>query len=71
MAITMIAVVTMFAAPLTGVAFASETGSDPGAVGTVTECKCPPGNHYGHCKGKGKHKGHHKKAHECEEHAAH
>lgn len=62
-AVVMIVAVTMLGAPLAGVAHASETGGETGAM---MECKCPPGNHYGHCDGKGKHKGLHKKGHHCE-----
>lgn len=62
-----IAVVTVFGAPFSGVAHASTAGE----TGVVTECKCPKGNHYGHCDSNGQHKGHHKKGHVCEEHITH
>ncbi|MHB0916028.1 MAG: hypothetical protein ACYC5A_11100 [Thermoleophilia bacterium] len=63
-----IAVGTMVGAPFAGVANASTVGSE---TGVVTECKCPRGNHYGHCDSNGLHKGHHKKGHVCEEHITH
>lgn len=64
-AIITIVAVTILTVPLTGVAYASTTGSE---TGTVTACKCPPGNHYGHCNSNGKHKGHHKNGEDCESH---
>ncbi|MHB8792007.1 MAG: hypothetical protein ACYC6O_01515 [Thermoleophilia bacterium] len=58
--VLIVLLVSSLGSPFVSSAFAKDKTDE-----VTIECKCPDGNHYGHCNDKGKHKGHHKNG-DCE-----
>lgn len=58
--VLIVLIVSSLGSPFVTSAFAKDKTDE-----VTIECKCPPGNHNGHCNDNGIHKGHHKNG-ECE-----